>query len=78
MNDTNSNGTRKFTIDCQAWVLRPGCSSNMTLNHGDIALKPYMDYSETRPRPFVARVQRTPSLWKVFESLPPTSAEFNM
>ena len=36
-----------------------------------------MDYCETRPEPFVAKVQLTPSLRKVFESLSP-SAEFRM
>ena len=38
---------------------------------------PDLDYRETRPEPFVARVQLT-SLWqRVFESLPPPSADFN-
>ena len=78
MNDTHSHGTRMSTIDCQACVIRPGCSSKLTLNHGDLVLNPDMDYCETRPEPFVAKVQLTPSLQKVFESLPPPSAEFNM
>ena len=78
MNDTHSHGTRMSTIDCQACVIRPGCSSKLTLNHGDLVLNPDMDYCETRPEPFVAKIQLTPSLQEVFESLPPPSAEFNM
>ena len=78
MNDTHSHGTRMSTIDCQASVISPGCSSKLTLNHGDLVLNPKMDYCETRPEPFVAKVQLNPSLQQVFESLPPPSAEFNM
>ena len=78
MNDTHSDGTRMSTIDCQACVIRPGCSSKLTLNHGYLVLNPDMDYCETRPEPFVAKVQLTPLLQKVFESLAPPSAEFNM
>ena len=37
-----------------------------------------MDYCETRPESFVAKVQPTPPLQKVFEFSPPPSAEFNM
>ena len=78
MDDTHAHGTRLSTIDCQACVIRPGCSSKLTLNHGDLVLSPDMDYGETRPEPFIAKLQLTPSLQKVFESLPPPSAEFNM
>ena len=78
MNDTHSHGTRMSTIDCQACAIRPGCSSKLTLNHGDLVLNPDMDYCETRPEPFVAKVQLTASLQKVFESLPPPCAEFSM
>ena len=74
MNDTHSHGTRMSTIDCQACVIRPSCSSKLTLNHGDLVLIPDMDYCETRPEPFIAKVQLTPSLQKVFEFLPPPSA----
>ena len=78
MNDINSHGTRMSTIDCQACVIRPGCSSKMTINHGDLVLNPGKDYCETRPETFVATVQLTPSLQKIFGNLPPPSAEFNM
>ena len=78
INDTNSHGNRLPTIDCQARVVHLGCSSKLTLNHGDLILNPDMDYCETLPEPFVARVQLTPSLQRAFESIPPPSAEFNM
>ena len=77
MNDTNSHGTRMSTIDCQACAIGSGCSSKLTLNHGDLVSNPDMDYCETRLEPFIAKVQLTPSL-QVFESLPPAGAEFNM
>ena len=78
MNDTYSDGTRMSNIDCQACVVRPGCSSKLTLKHRDLVLNPDMYYSETRPGPFVARMQLTSSLQKAFESLPPPSTEFIM
>ena len=78
MKDTNSYSTRISTIDCQACVMCPGCSSKLTLNHGDFVLNPDMDYCESRPEPKIAKMQLSPSLQKVFESLPPPSAEFNM
>ena len=78
MNDTHSHATRMSTIDCQACVIRPGCSSKLTLNHGDLVLNPDMDYCESRPEPFFARVQLTPALQRVFESIPPTGAALNM
>ena len=37
-----------------------------------------MDYCESRPEPYVAKVQLTALLQKFFELLPPPSAEFNM
>ena len=70
--------SRMSTIDCQAGVIRPDCSSKLTLNHRDLVLNSDMDYCQTRPQPFVAIVQLTPSLQKVFESLPPLNAEFNV
>ena len=78
MRDTFSHGTRMSTIDCQACNLRPGFSSKLTLNHGELVLNPDMGYCETRPELFVTKVQLIPSLQKLFESLPPPSAEFNM
>ena len=75
---SHENATRMSTIDCQVCVIRRSCSSKLTLNHGDLVLNPDMDCCETRPEPFVAKVQLTPSLQKVFESLPPHSAEFSM
>ena len=77
-NDTDSDGTRISTIDCQPCVIRPGCSSKLTLNHGDLVLNPDMDYCETHPEPFVARVQLSPSLQKFSGSLPPPNAEFHL
>ena len=68
MNDTHAHGTRMSTIDCQACVIRPGCSSKLTLNHGDLVLNPDMDYCETRPEPFIAKVQPTPSFQILFDS----------
>ena len=76
-NDIDSHGTRMSTIDCQPCVIRSGCSSKLRLNRGDLVLNRDMDYCETRPASFVARVQLTTSLHKVFESSPTPSAEFN-
>ena len=78
LNDTNSHGTATSTIHCQACVIRSGCSSKLTLNHGDLVSNPDIDYCEARPEPFVAGVKLTPSLQRVFGSLPAPNAEFNM
>ena len=78
MSDTDSRGTRMSTIDRQACVFRPSCSSKLTLNHENLVLNLDRDYCETRQEPFVARVQLTPSLQNISDSMPPPSAELNM
>ena len=78
MNETDFYGTRTSTIDCQACVIRSGCSSRLTLSHGDLASNAETDNCETRPEPSVIRVQLSPLSQKVFASLPRPSAEINM
>ena len=78
LNDADSHSIRMSTFDCQPCVFRPDFSSEITLNHGDLVFNPDMAYCETSPEPFVATVQPTPFLQKVFGSLPLPSAEFNM
>ena len=66
MNDANSPGIGMSTIECQACAIRPGCSSKLTLNNGDLVLNLDMEHRETRPEPFVARVQLTQSFQRFF------------
>ena len=78
MKHTASHGTRNSAVDFQACVNQPACSSKLTLNHGDLVSKPDMNFCETRPEPFAAKLQLAPSLQKVFEALPLPVAELNM
>ena len=78
MNDTDSHAFRMSMINCQACVSCPCFLSKLTIKHGDLILNQDMDGSEIYPEPFVAWVQITPSLGKIFESLAPPSAEINM
>ena len=65
-NDTDGLPVSISTLQCQACLIRPSCSSTLTFNHGDLVLTPDMDFCETRPEPFVASVKLTPSLAAVF------------
>ena len=56
LTNTDSLGATMSTIDCQAYVIRPGCLSKFTLNHGGLVMNPDIDNCETRPDPPVARV----------------------
>ena len=76
-NDTDGLPVSISTLQCQACLIRPSCSSTLTFNHGDLVLPLGMDFCENRPEPFVATVKLTPSLAAVFETLPPASANLN-
>ena len=78
MNVTDSHGSRMFLINCQTGVIRPGYSSKLLLNQGDVVLNPDMDYCEIRLEPTVARMQLKPLFQKIYESLPAPSARVNM
>ena len=73
-NDTDGLPVSISTLQCQACLIRPSCSSTLTFNHGDLVVTPDMDFCETRLEPFVASVKLTPSLAAVFNTLPPASA----
>ena len=77
-NDTDGLPVSISTLQCQACLIRPSCSSTLTFNHGDLVLTPDMDFFETRPEPFVASVKLTPSLAAVFNNLPLASADLNV
>ena len=77
-NDTSGFPVAISTLRCQACLIRPSCKSVLTFNHGDIVLTPDMDFCETRPEPFVASVQLTPSLQEVFSALPAATTDLNV
>ena len=66
------------TLQCQACLIRPSCSSKLTFNHGDLVLIPEIDFCETRTETFVASVKLTLSLAAVFNTLHLASAGLNM
>ena len=61
-NDSCQHGVSISTIHCHACVIRPSCSSVLSLNQGDLVLTPDMDFCESNPDPFYATVALTPSL----------------
>ena len=77
-NDTDGLPVSISTLQCQACLIRPSCSSTLTFNHGDLVLTPDMDFCETRPEQFVASVKLTPSLAAVCNTLPPASADLTV
>ena len=77
-NDTDAFAVSISTLQCPACLIGPSCSSTLTLNHGDLVLTPDIDLCETRPEPFAASVELTPSLAAVFNTLPPASADLNV
>ena len=69
-NDSSHHDVSVSTIHCQACVIRPSCSSVLSLNQGDLVLAPDMDFCESNPDPFYATVALTPSLEQVFRHVP--------
>ena len=69
-NDSRANGLSISTINCQACVMRPSCTSVISFNQGDLVLYPDMDFCETSPEPFLATIELTPALDQVFSHVP--------
>ena len=71
-NDSRLDGISLTTVLCQACIMRPSCTStlSLSLNQGDLKLSPDMDFCETRPEPLTATVALTPSLERVFKHVP--------
>ena len=77
-NDSRSAGFTISTLTCQAYKVRPSCSSTLSFNRGDLVLTPDMDFCETHPLPLIASIQLTPSLEQVFKHVPPASSQFHV
>ena len=77
-NDSRSAGFSISTLNCQACIIRPSCSSTLSFNQGDLVLTPDMDFCETHPLPLIASIQLTPSLDQVFKHVPPASSQFHV
>ena len=77
-NETNGLRPSISTLQCQACLNRPSCSSTLTFNHGDLVRTPDMDFREIRPELFVASVKLTISVAAVFNILPPARAKLNV
>ena len=71
--DTRAIGLSIYTIKCQACVMRPSCSSIISFNQRNLVLYPDLDFCETNPEPFLASIELTPSLNKVFSHVPSIS-----
>ena len=77
-NDSRSPGFTISTLTCQVCIVRPSCSSKLSFNQADLVLTPDMDFCETHPLPLIASFQLTPSLYQVFEHVPPASSQFHV
>ena len=53
-NDSRYHGVSVSTIHCQACIIRPSCSSVLSLKQGDLMLAPDVDFCKTNPDPFLA------------------------
>ena len=70
-NDSRSAGFTISTLTCQAFIVRPSCSSTLSFIQGDLVLTPDTDFCETHPLPLIASIQLTPSLDPVLKHVPP-------
>ena len=77
-NDTDGSPVFLSTLQCQACLFRPSCSSTVKFNDGDLVLTSDLDFCETRPEPFVAYVNLAPSLAAVFDTSTHTSADWTV
>ena len=69
-NASDIHGVSVLMIPCQACILRPSCHSTITLNQGDLVVKPDMNYCSTSPEPSFATIELIPSLEQVFKHNP--------
>ena len=76
--DSRSAGFTITTLTCQAFIVRPSCSSAFSFNQGDLVLTPDMNFCETHPLTVIASIQLTPSLDQVFKRVPPASIQFHV
>ena len=65
------------TLSCNACLIRPSCSSTLSFNQGDLELRPDLDFCKTKPEPFLAKIQLTPSLDQIFQHVPRTTSNFH-
>ena len=65
------------TLSCKACLIRPSCSSTLSFNQGDLELRPDLDFCKTKPEPFLAKIQLTPSLDQIFQHVPRTTSTFH-
>ena len=77
-NASCSAGFAISILTCQAYIVRPSCSSTLSFNQGDLVLTPDMDFCETHPLPLIASFQLTPSSDQVIKHVPPASVQFHV
>ena len=65
------------TLSCKACLIRPSCSSTLSFNQGDLEFRPDLDFCKTKPEPFLAKIQFTPSLDQIFQHVPRTTSNFH-
>ena len=65
------------TLSCRACLIRPSCSSTLSVNQGDLELRPDLDFCKTKPEPFLTKIQLTPSLDQIFQHVPRTTSNFH-
>ena len=77
-NDSRAKGLSISTINCQACVMRPSCSSIISFIQGDLVLYPDMDFCGKNTKPSLTSIELTPSPNKVFSHVPSIStADFH-
>ena len=65
------------TLSCKACLIRPSSSSTLSFNQGDLELRPDLDFCETKPEPFLVKIQLTPSLDQIFQHVPRSFSNFH-
>ena len=77
-NNSRNHGISVTKARCQAYLMRPTCTSTLSFKQGDLVLSPDMDFCEIKHELIVATVALTPCLEQVFKHVHQTSNVFNV
>ena len=76
-NDSGAAGFAISSFSCQAFLVRPSWSSELSFNQGDLELVPDMDFCKKNPEPLLATIELTPSLGQIFNQVPNATHKFH-
>ena len=76
-NDSGAAALYIWTLSCQACLVRPSCTSKLSINQGELELVPDMDFCKNNRERLLATIEITPSLDQIFKQGPNSTHKFH-